>query len=152
MCSLADAYILITSTKMRWAGKAGDDDIILIRKPESKMPVLILRLRWEDNIKSILKKCDVRIWTGCERAGCLTIFPARLCDVCGRFIIIKLPLCQSFEELNHIAGCFLCEQFYISTSAAGVCYIALNNIVTVDYGVQTTWKGTDVVCFKAFCR
>jgi hypothetical protein len=37
---------------------------VLARKPEGKRPLGRLRRRWEENIKWIFGKWDVRLWTG----------------------------------------------------------------------------------------
>jgi hypothetical protein len=39
-------------------------DRALVGKPEGKRPLRRPRLRWEDNIKMILKKWDREAWTG----------------------------------------------------------------------------------------
>jgi len=37
---------------------------VLVRKPEGKRPLGRPRRRWEDNMKTDLRKWDVRVWTG----------------------------------------------------------------------------------------
>jgi hypothetical protein len=37
---------------------------VLVGKPEGKKPLVRPRRRWEDNIKRIFRKWDVRAWTG----------------------------------------------------------------------------------------
>jgi hypothetical protein len=37
---------------------------VLVGKPEGKRSHGRPRLRWEDNIKTIFRKCDVGVWTG----------------------------------------------------------------------------------------
>jgi hypothetical protein len=45
-------------------GERRDVYRILVRKPEGKRPLVRPRCRWEDNIRWIFRKWDVRVWTG----------------------------------------------------------------------------------------
>ena len=36
---------------------------VLVRKPEGKRPFGRSRVRWENNIKMVLREVDVRVWS-----------------------------------------------------------------------------------------
>jgi hypothetical protein len=45
-------------------GEARGLNRLLVGKPEGKRPLGRPRRRWEDNIKMVLRKWDVGVWTG----------------------------------------------------------------------------------------
>ena len=57
---------------MSWAGLVArmgerrDVYMVLMGKPEGKMPLGRPRCRWEDNIKMDLRIWDLWLWTGCS--------------------------------------------------------------------------------------
>jgi hypothetical protein len=61
---------VIKLRRVRWAGhvaRMGERRgvyRVLVGKPEGKRSLGRLRCRWEDNIKMIIRKWDVRAWTG----------------------------------------------------------------------------------------
>jgi hypothetical protein len=54
---------------MRWAGhvaRTGERRnvfVVLVGKPEGKRPLEKLRCRWEEILRWIFRKWDVRVWT-----------------------------------------------------------------------------------------
>jgi len=68
--SSSNIFRVIKSTRMRWAGhvarmgKRRGVCRVLVGKPKEKRPFGRPRLRWEDNIRWIFRKCDVGAWTG----------------------------------------------------------------------------------------
>ena len=60
---------VIKSRRMRWAGHVArmregrGVHRVLVEKPEGRRPLVRLRRRWEDNIKMIVGKWDVGVWT-----------------------------------------------------------------------------------------
>jgi hypothetical protein len=61
---------VIKSRRMRWAGHVARmrEEVgvyrVLVGKPEGKRPVGRPRLRWENNLGWIFRKCDVWLCTG----------------------------------------------------------------------------------------
>jgi len=61
---------VLKSRKMRWAGhvaRIGEERgvyMVLVEKPEEKIPLGRPRRRWVDNIRKDLQEVDVGIWTG----------------------------------------------------------------------------------------
>jgi DNA transposition AAA+ family ATPase len=68
--SSPNTIVVIKSRRMRWAahvarmGERTGVYRVLVGTPERKRPLGKPRRRWEDNIKWIFRKWDVRVWTG----------------------------------------------------------------------------------------
>jgi len=55
-------------------GERRDVYNVLLGKPEGKRPLGRPKRRWEDNIKTDLRKWDVGVWTGSSWLGLGTVF------------------------------------------------------------------------------
>jgi hypothetical protein len=70
MYSSSNVFGMINSIKMRGTGRLarmGERRSAcrgLVGKPEGKRPLRRSRLRWEDKLRWMFRKCDVGVWTG----------------------------------------------------------------------------------------